>query len=110
MTGISAHTVNQIYDRAVERGWDPSNPKILNKHVEDAPKSGRPSKKDQYSAEVLQKARHDGDGRDKTCEEIAKEIGSVSAMTVWRILYDAGFHKTKPTQKPGCKSNEASSS
>ena len=30
-----------------------------------------------------------------------QQIGSISAMTVWRILKKAGLRKTKPTRKPG---------
>ncbi len=32
---------------------------------------------------------------------IANELGTMSEMTVWRILKNARFSKTKPTRKPG---------
>jgi transposase len=44
-------------------------------------------------------------GREKIYNDIAiemkKEGLDVSATTVWRILKEAGFRKTKPTRKPG---------
>lgn len=102
ITGITPSTLNRIYDRAIERGFNPSeSSQILDKHVEDAPKSGRPAKQSQHQADVIEKVRRDRYGREKTCEMIALEIGSISAMTVWRILRNAGFKKTKPTRKPG---------
>ena len=94
ITGIAPTTLNGIYDRAIERGFNPSeSSKILDKHVEDAPKSGRPAKQSQHQADVIEKVRRDRYGREKTCEMIALEIGSSSAMTVWRILRNAGFKK-----------------
>lgn len=46
ITGMKARAVNNLVDRALERGFDPqgSPPVILDKHVCDASKSGRPSK------------------------------------------------------------------
>ncbi|KAF2191465.1 hypothetical protein K469DRAFT_371863 [Zopfia rhizophila CBS 207.26] len=43
-TGIKARTVNSIYDRAIQRGFNPyaEHPIVYNIHVEDAPRSGRP--------------------------------------------------------------------
>ena len=43
-TGIPSRTINSIFDRAIERGFNPgTRPSIiLNCHVEDAPRPGRP--------------------------------------------------------------------
>lgn len=108
LTGIEKRTLNKIYARAIERGFDPAE-RLLNlrdEHVQDAPRSGRPSKqtKDTTSAVVLT-VRRDRYGREKSCADIAgmlREKGiELSASTVYRILKKAGFRKTKPTRKPG---------
>ena len=46
MTGAEKRTINSIYARAIERGFDPAvRPlKLENKHVEDALRTGRPPK------------------------------------------------------------------
>lgn len=43
-TGQSLSTVYNIWKRAKERGFDPENPVVLDIHVKDAPRSGRPRK------------------------------------------------------------------
>lgn len=44
LTGIKARTVNSIATKALERGFDPSQTpaRVLDAHVCDAPKTGRP--------------------------------------------------------------------
>jgi hypothetical protein len=46
LTGVEKRTINLIYARAIERGFDPAlRPiKLENKHVEDALRSRRPLK------------------------------------------------------------------
>jgi transposase len=108
LTGIEKRTLNKIYARAIERGFDPAERplNLRDEHIQDAPRSGRPSKqtKDTTSAVVLT-VRRDRYGREKSCADIAgmlREKGiEVSASTVYRILKKAGFRKTKPTRKPG---------
>ena len=102
-TGVKKRTIHSIYNRAIKRGFDlnAEYPTILNTHVEDAPKSGRPSIQEKKKDEVLNKVRTDRYGREKTCAYIASEVGGIGAMTVWKILHKAGFKKTKPTRKPG---------
>lgn len=106
-TGIKRRTVRHILDRAIERGFNPDSehPVILNIHVEDSSKSGRPSKQDDEAKKaVLAKVRKDRYGREKTCASISQELGNILSMTVWRILRSAGLKKTKPTRKPGLTS------
>ncbi|KAH8160752.1 hypothetical protein CIB48_g7493 [Xylaria polymorpha] len=101
MTGINARTVHSIVDRAIERGLDLNNPVILDRHVADAPRPGRPSKQAQARDEIIVKARSDGHGREKTCAQIAAELGGqVSATTVSRVLRSAGIKRSRPTRKP----------
>ncbi|KAK4124084.1 hypothetical protein N657DRAFT_376284 [Parathielavia appendiculata] len=85
ITGLKSRTINDLVDKALERGFDPQvSSVILDKYVCDAPKAGRPSKKNEHKDTVLQK------------------LGSViSPLTIWRILCAAGMQKTKPTRKPG---------
>jgi len=60
-TGIKARTVNYIYDRATRRGFDPNaeHPTILDIHVQDAPRSGRPLKQGEKKEEALSEVRQD---------------------------------------------------
>lgn len=107
-TGLPLRTVNHIYARAIQRGFDPNHRPIVIKdeYLRDAPRSGRPSRQ---STEAVQNTvslvRVDRYGREKTCADIAGDLSlrgfEVSATTVWRILRTAGFKKTKPTRKPG---------
>lgn len=107
-TGISVRQVNRIYARAIERGFDPNHVPLTlrDKWLEDAPRSGRPTKQtEQSTAAVISKVRQDRYGREKTAADIAGELSSegidISSTTVLRILKKAGFRKTKPTRKPG---------
>lgn len=106
--GLSVRQVDRIYAKAISRGFDPQlRPiKITDAFVADAPRSGRPRKQtDEVIALVSSKVRRDRYGREKTCADLAGELSlegfDVSAMTIWRVLRQAGFKKTKPTRKPG---------
>jgi transposase len=107
LTGAEKRTINSIYARAIERGFDPAaRPiKLENKYIEDAPRSGRPSKQQQAFEKVVSLVRSDRYGREKTCADIAGDLSQdgldISASTVWRVLRKAGYKKTKPTRKPG---------
>jgi transposase len=103
ITGIQPRTLNSIHQKAVARGLNPDeSKKILDRHVEDGSRSGRPKKQtEEIISEVLSKVRTDRYGREKTCAQIALEVGGVSDITVWRILRASGHRKTKPTRKPG---------
>ena len=59
-TGIQARAANYIYDRAIQRGFDPKaeHPIIQSVHVENAPR-GRPSKQtDEIKETILNKVYH----------------------------------------------------
>ena len=45
LTGVWKSTINLIYVRAIKRGFDPGERsiKLVNKYLEDTPRSGRPS-------------------------------------------------------------------
>src|SRR5580692_5530621 len=88
ITGIKTRHLNSLYQKAISRGLEPcEDAKLLDVHVQDAPRSGRPKKQtDVIKEEVLSKVRTDRYGREKTCTQIAAEVGGVSDTTVWRIL------------------------
>lgn len=108
LTGLSVSTVNRIYSRAIQRGFDPDLVPIIirDEFVKDGVRSGRPRQQTAEATEkALAKVRLDRYGREKTCADIAGELSleglSISATTIWRILRKAGLRKTKPTRKPG---------
>jgi transposase len=94
-------TIYRIWTRALDRGFDPKVPIVLDTHVEDAPKSSRPTKQtEEKKAEVKEIIVGDRYAREKTVVVIAKEVG-VSKATVLRIMKRLRFKKTKPTRKLG---------
>jgi transposase len=52
---IALRTVNRIYAKAIERGFDPNTTpfSIKPEYVQDAPRSGRPSKQTEANAQVI---------------------------------------------------------
>jgi transposase len=103
---LSIATVNRIYARAIDRGFDPIHTKITDEYVKDSPRSGRPTKQDPETVNtILSKVRLDRYGREKTCADLAGELSKegteISSSTVHTILRNAGLRKTKPTRKPG---------
>lgn len=106
ITGLSVATVNRVYAQAIQRGYDHhADPMIRDVFVQDAPRSGRPSKQTETTKElVTSKIRRDRYGREKTCANLAGELSleglDLSSTTIWR-LKSCGFNKTKPTRKPG---------
>ncbi|KAK3363958.1 hypothetical protein B0T25DRAFT_435865, partial [Lasiosphaeria hispida] len=73
-----SRTLNNIFDRAVEAGFEPSVNGRLGRlssvHVANAPKSGRPRKQEAFQDKVLQQVRRDRYGRKKSCAQIAFEL------------------------------------
>ena len=104
ITGIQPSTLNALLRKAISRGLNPEeSKKILDRHVEDGKRSGRPTKQTKETVmEILSKVCGDRYAREKTCAQIAADLGNkVSDITVWRVLKAAGFRKTKPMRKPG---------
>lgn len=107
-TGISVRQINRVYARAIERGFEPNHrPFVLrDEWLEDAPRSGRPSKQTpEITEKITSQVRNDRYGREKTAADLAGALSlegiDISSTTVLRILKAAGFRKTKPTRKPG---------
>ena len=106
-TGINERTLRRIINRAKERGLDPTirPARWKNEWFIDAPRCGRPSKKEGVLSELTRQVTLDRYAREKSCQELASDLTKAglpcSPMTVWRTLRNAGFRKTKPTRKPG---------
>jgi len=106
LTDLSVPSVNRIYAEAIKRGFDPIRTMVDNQYVEDKPRSGRPTKQDPSTVEIiLSKVRLDQYGREKTYADLASDLSelriNISASTIRRVLKKAGFRKTKLTRKPG---------
>jgi transposase len=105
LTDLSVPSVNRIYAEAIKRGFDPYRTMVNNQYVEDKPRSGRPTKQDPSLVDIiLLKVRLDRYGREKTCANIASDLSklgiNISATTIYRVLKNASFRKTKLTRKP----------
>lgn len=107
LTGISVSTIDKIYARAIERGFEPADRpwNLLNLRLEDGERSGRPLIQEEVTERVAEYVRRDRFGREKSCADLAGALSqegfNILAVTVWRVLKEAGFRKTKPTRKPG---------
>jgi transposase len=106
LTELSVPSVNRIYAEAVKRGFDLHRTMVDNQYVENKPRSGRPTKQDPSTVDIiLLKVRLDRYGREKTCADLAGDLSklriNISGTTIYRVLKNAGFRKTKPTRKPG---------
>jgi transposase len=106
LTRVKKRTINSIYARAIKRGFNPGlQPlQLEDKHLEDAHRSRRPSKRSTVSQQVVDTVRTNQYGREKSCANIASLLSqqgfNMSASTVKRVLKEEGFRKTKPTRKP----------
>ena len=93
-------------DRAISRGWTPD--KIVETwHVEDAPRTGRPSIKPETIELIVKTVTRNSITRGWSCGRIASEVSktpgaeTVSASTVYRSLRAEGYGVYKRTIKPG---------
>merc|ERR1712000_494996 len=106
-TKISPRTIDAIFKRAKDAGFDPeARPLVIrDTNLQDLPRTGRPNKRQIFEEAVLAQVRKDRYSREKTCADIAAELSasgrSISATTVWLVLRNAGLRKVKPTRKPG---------
>ena len=89
LTGVNPRTVDRIYSRAIAAGFEPNELpiKILPHHVQDAPKTGRPTKQaEEVKEQIFQQVRHDRYGREKSCADLAGGLSlqgvEISASTV----------------------------
>lgn len=101
-TGITERTLYRIKKTAAERGFRPEeDPRILEAYVEDAERCGRPQTiTEAIQAKLLAGVREDRNGREKSSEVLAYEVG-ISRRSALRILKAHGLTNVKPTRKPG---------
>ncbi|KAF2193035.1 hypothetical protein K469DRAFT_551875, partial [Zopfia rhizophila CBS 207.26] len=70
---------------------------ILDEHVQDKPRSGRPKKvTPEKTQEVLDAVEKNRYGRELSTQALASKVG-LSGNRVWFILRSNGLRKTKPT-------------
>jgi hypothetical protein len=67
-TGLSKRTIQRVYNRAIERGFDPSvRPLVLqDAFFEDGPRSGRPAKVEAIADAIVKKVQTDRHAREKS--------------------------------------------
>ena len=102
ITGIGERQQRRLVQKAKDRGWIPGR-QLLDCHVDDAPRSGRPSKTDEATIEKgLANVRQNRAIRTHRLQQIADDAGvELGRETVRRILKAAGMKKVKRTTKPG---------
>ena len=107
-TGIKPRTINSIYAKAIQRGFDPNRYPLELKmeYIGDSPRSGRPTKQIEELEEAISaKVRGDRYGRELSCTDFAGYLSTENlqdplSITIWRVLKKLGFKKTKPIRKP----------
>jgi transposase len=105
ITGVGKSEVSNILKRARERGYTKEQP-LQDAFFGDAARAGRPQKVDKAAAKgVVSIISQTRQSRTLTLVEITRRLKktniSLSPMSVWRILHRNGYHKVKPTRKPG---------
>jgi len=95
-------TCRRIHEKATQRGYCPAeDPRILEHHVEDGVRSGRPKEIDKtVEKRLLDLIIEDRSSREKSSEVLAYETG-ISTSSTLRILHQNRFSSVKPTRKPG---------
>ncbi|KAG8165201.1 hypothetical protein KVR01_005476 [Diaporthe batatas] len=93
-TGVSPDTQKIWWKKALKRGFDPSARPllILDCHVEDGKRTGRPCKRDEEKDKVIELFQANPDGEKLSYKAIAERLDNrISAGTVHRILKEAGL-------------------
>jgi transposase len=99
LKGLSISSVNRIYARAIERGFNPhEDPLIHDRYIEDKPRPGRPAKQDTPRQEIIiSKVRSDLYGREKSYADLAGDLSKlridISAETLCRFLEKMVFRR-----------------
>jgi hypothetical protein len=108
LTHVSKSQIYKIYDKAIERGYNPKVSKIvLLKYVVDAPKPGRPKTSPVVVDHILRILTKNSTTRSYSAARLAYEVSSIpgiatiSASTVYRVLKTEGYSVCKQTVKPG---------
>lgn len=92
LTSVAARTVSSIYTRAIERGFDPNAVpiKMRDAYVEDAPRSGRPSKQNEETTTAVMQARlSDGSEREKRAPQMSQLLKEKASMSQRRLCEES---------------------
>jgi transposase len=102
ITTVQERNIRRLVKRAKERGWTPDSP-LLDKHVEDGKRPGRPPKTTQeMEQQVLAYVRQSKATRSYNLKQIAEGAGvPIGRELVRKILHKHRFKKVKRTAKPG---------
>lgn len=91
-TGVSPDTQKNWWAKALKRGFDPAARPflILDCHVENGKRTGRPSKKDVERDKVIELFQSIPGDEVLSCKDIAERLDNrISARTVRNILKEA---------------------
>ena len=105
---VLKRSIQSWYSTVCKRGYNPAQSKCLKLDwLKDEPRSGRLTKQTpENEADVLKIVRDTRDTRTLSCIALSRRLlvltqRFVSYGTIYKILRAAGFHKVKPTKKPG---------
>jgi hypothetical protein len=84
---LGSRQIQRLWDKAIQRGFDPAKPILLDAHVADAPRSGRPptltdEKIAEIEAAIVSLER---EGKEASSRVVGEKVG-VSPSTVLRAL------------------------
>ena len=106
VTGISRTRIYNLVANTRERGQKQDTDMIIEvEHVQNAPRSGRPSISPEAIACVLKVVLQNSTTHGFSCKTIGKEVArqgfQVAPRMIWKILTQAGYSQCKLTVKPG---------
>jgi predicted DNA-binding protein (UPF0251 family) len=108
ITGINSRTVDRIYKKARDRGFDPTvfPVQLSIEHLEDSARTGRIGKRSDELYNVITdkiKKREEDGLKPYKCLELSNELKQegfdVSKTTVWRALQNQRFKSQDETEK-----------
>ncbi|KAG9388943.1 hypothetical protein A1F94_001836 [Pyrenophora tritici-repentis] len=98
ITEISPRTIDAIYGRACQRGFEPNAPmiKLLSEHLEDAPRAGRPRKQEAVHKAAIEKvlASVGFAYRRDSLHTLASDLNSIPVAGVI-IVFHVGYRLPK---------------
>ena len=100
--GIPDRQCRYIWKKACDQGYDARrDPVVLDHHVIDKPRSGRPKEITKELGErLISLVRADRAGREKSSESLVYLV-KISASSALRILHQHRMSRVKPTRKSG---------
>lgn len=112
-TGIElgSRQIQRLWDKAIKRGFDPTKPILLDAHVEDAPRSGRPLTLTEEKIADIEAAvaNLEREGKEASSRAVAEQVG-VSPSTVLRALKIQKKRRANPIPKSHSTNDKSKSS